>query len=188
MGGWKRLGLVFLAAGLSACGGSSSVTQPCPGGTTGTPPNCVATPPPCTQSTLYSSAETLPGRTLVYFDFSVPDTGRLDVTLDWTFPTSPVGFYLVPANTCDLEEFNDRSCDFKIRSEPSPVKPRKISQNLPAGNYRWLTGTFGEEDESASLQIVLSKGTSCPALTSTSVGASARDEEGLPSMQRARKR
>ena len=149
MGGWKRLGLVFLTAGLPACGGGGSVTQPCPGGTTGTPPNCVATPPPCTQTTVDQDSGALGPRTIVYNDFSVPDSGRLDITLDWTFATSRFGFYLVPANTCTLQEFNARSCNFVVRSEASTVKPRKISQeNFTAGNYRWMVANFAEVDES----------------------------------------
>ena len=114
-----------------ACGGDSP-PEGCPPGTTGTAPSCVAIPPPCTQTTLYSEAEPMPPQTLVYFDFSVPDSGRLDITLDWTFAHSPVGFYLVPANTCNLEEFNARSCNFLIRSEPSAVKPRKLSERTSA--------------------------------------------------------
>jgi hypothetical protein len=52
------------------------------------------------------------------------------------------------------------------------VKPRKLSQaNFAAGNYRWLTGTFDEKRESGSLQIVLSKGTGCPALSVGQTGA-----------------
>jgi hypothetical protein len=189
MRGWKRYGLVVLGALVfQACGGDAA-PEGCPPGTTGTAPTCVAIPPPCTQTTIYNEAEPMPPQTLVYFDFSVPDTGRLDITLDWTFARSPVGFYLVPANTCTLEEFNARSCNFLIRSEPPATKPRKLSQaSFAAGNYRWLTGTFGEENESGSLLIVLSKGTSCPALTSAAVDASADDEGDRARMQRAIRR
>jgi len=112
-----------------------------------------------------------------------------DVTLDWTFASSPVGFYLVPVNTYTLDEFNARSCTFLIRSEPSTAKPRKISQpNFSAGNYRWIVANFAEVQESVSLLIVLSKGTGCPALGSPSVGASAHAKEDLPELQRAVRR
>jgi hypothetical protein len=180
MRGGCRFGTLWLglalAVGLPGCGGSSGPGS-CPQGTTGVPPNCVPIAPPCTQSTVYSAPVKMNPRTLVYLDFSVPDSGRLDVTLDWTFAASHVGFYLVPANTCTLEEFNKRSCNFMIRSEPSSTKPRKVSQaNFAAGNYRWLTGTFDEKQESGSLLIVLSKGTSCPALSFAGTTASSSDD------------
>lgn len=188
----KRYGSVFLGAALvvalQACGGDS-MTNVCPAGTTGTPPNCVAIPSPCTQSTVLNESGPLDPRTLVYDDFSVPDSGRLDVTMDWTFASSPVGFYLVPVNTCTLDEFNARRCTFLIRSEPSTVKPRKVSQpNFSAGNYRWIVANFADVEESATLLIVLSKGTGCPALASPSRGASAHASEDLPELQRAVRR
>ena len=108
----------------------------------------------------------------------MPDSGRLDVTLDWTNASSLVGFYLVPANTCTLDEFNARSCNFLIRSETT-VKPRKISTpNFNAGNYRWIIGNFSEAQESVSLQIVLSKG-ACAALGAPP-SASDRANEAWP--------
>jgi hypothetical protein len=125
-------------------------------------------------------------RTLYYHDFSVPDSGRFDMTVDWTVPASPIGVYLVPANTCTLDEFNKRSCNFIVRSEPSTQKPRKISTpNFAAGNYRWLMGTFGETSESLSYQFVLSKGTGCSPLAvappaASSVGGTLRFERMQP--------
>ena len=105
----------------------------------------------------------VPSRWLVYDDFSVPDAGRLDVTLDWTQEESPVGFYLVPVGTCTLEEFNERTCDFIVHGDPSAQKPLVVRQPIEAGNYRWIVGNYNDEaDESMSLQIVLSTG-SCPA-------------------------
>jgi hypothetical protein len=165
-------------AALAACGGGSDpVVQPTP----------APTPTPCTQTSLVQDSGGLPGRTLVYDDFSVPDSGRLDVTMDWTFATSQMGFYLVPANTCTIEEFNARTCNFVIRSETT-TKPRKISTpNFTAGNYRWMVGNFSEDQESVSLQIVLSKG-SCAPLAGGAPSASSRTDEAWPALERARHR
>jgi hypothetical protein len=117
---------------------------------------------------------TVDSRWIIWDEFSVPDTGRLDVTLDWTFPESRIGFYVVPAGTCStIEEFNARSCNFVVRSEPVTTKPRKVSTpNFAAGNYRWLVGNFSDKDESASFQIVLSKGTGCGPMAGGSPSAS----------------
>jgi hypothetical protein len=187
---WRRsrsyLAATAAAALLGACGGSNGPGK-CPDGTTGVPPNCMSiqvSPPPCTQTTVESGAGPVKPSTLYHFDFSVPDSGRLDITLDWTTPANAFGIYLVPVNTCTLAEFNARSCDFLVRSE-STMKPRKISvANFNAGNYRWLIANFSNNDESISYQFVLSKG-SCPALAGAAPSVSARDAEAFPALTRA---
>jgi len=164
---------VTLAAALAACGGGTGPTDnftPSP------------TPTPCTQTTLEQDSDTIPGRTYLYFDFSVPDSGRLDMTIDWTNASSPIGVYLVPANTCTLDEINARSCNFLIRSE-TPVKPRKISIPINAGNYRWIIANFSEAQESVSIQIVLSKG-ACAAL-GVAPSASDRANDAWPAIEHA---
>ncbi|HEX6738782.1 MAG TPA: hypothetical protein VF310_10935 [Vicinamibacteria bacterium] len=140
---------------------------------------------PCTQSVLVQESGPIDGLTLLYDDFSVPEGGRLDVTLDWTNASSPIGFYLVPANTCgDVDAFNARNCNFLITSETT-TKPRKVSRaDFAAGNYRWLIGNFSDNEESVSLQIVLSKG-SCAAFTDVPAG-SARVPKSWPALEASR--
>lgn len=190
MAAFVRVGALPIAAALAltlgGCGGSDGPGS-CPGGQTGVPPNCVVTPTPplCTQTHIYEQNGAVPARTLVYLDFSVPDSGRLDVTMDWTNASSPMGFYLVLANTCTVDEFNAGSCTFVMRSDPSSVKPRKLSQSgFVAGNYRWMVANFGTSDESAALQVILSKGT-CPAVTGVPPSASSRGAETLPAIEHA---
>jgi hypothetical protein len=167
-----------LALSLTGCGGGSDSPTAAP-----TP---VATPVPCTQTSAYQDAAGVPARTLLYDDFSVPESGRLDVTMDWTNASSTMGFYLVPVNSCTLDEFNARSCNFLIRSETN-VKPRKVSlANFTAGNYRWIIGNFSTSDEAASLQIVLSKG-SCAALAAPAT-ASGHAGDAMPPFERAQPR
>jgi hypothetical protein len=188
------LGAAALTLALGSCGGNGPGS--CPAGQAGTPPNCqvvcpAGTVPPdchvdCTQTNIYQNNGPVPGFTLVFLDFSVPDNGRLDVSMDWTNASSLMGFYLVPANTCTVDEFNARSCNFVMRSEPSSVKPRKLSQaNLTAGNYRWIVANYTASDESAALQIILSKGSGCPAFAGAPPSAASRDEATLPAIERA---
>jgi hypothetical protein len=122
---------------------------------------------------------------VVWDEFSVPDSGRLDVTLDWTFPSSQIGFYVVPANTCTtIEQFNARSCNFVVRAEPSAAKPRKISTpSVAAGNYRLLVADFSDDDESVSIQIVLAKGSGCPAMAGGSPAAASADGLASPPVE-----
>ncbi len=180
MRGWKSYVLVFLGAalvaGLPGCGGSSSPTAP---------PVTTPTPVPCTQTKVYGDVGFTPARTLIFDNFAVPNNGRLDITLDWTLATSPIGFYLVPVLTClTVEEFNARTCNFLVRSEPSAAKPKKISlPNFSAGNYTWIVANYSEDIEAANLLINLSTST-CPALTSTTVDASAKYAEDLPKIER----
>ena len=170
------LGCAFVVS-MAGCGG---------GGNDITPATPVPTPTPCTQTTLVQESGGVPGLTLVYDDFSVPDSGRLDVTMDWTNASSQLGFYLVPANTCTLDEFNARTCNFLIRSETT-VKPRKISTpNFTAGNYRWIVANYSDPQESVSLQIVLSKG-ACAAL-GVAPSASDRADDARPAIERAQHR
>jgi hypothetical protein len=173
-GAWSYLLAAGLVAGLAACGGD--------GGPPGGPGTPAPTPTPCTQTTLDQGPVPLDPRTLVYDDFSVPDTGRLDITVDWTVASSMIGVYLVPANTCTLQEFNARTCNFVVRSEVT-TKPRKISTpNFAAGNYRWIIANFAQVQESASLLIVLSKG-ECPALAAPPA-ASGMAADSLPDLER----
>jgi hypothetical protein len=155
-----------LAAGLAfaltfgACGPKDNPCTTNPTGPGCTPPTTLT---PCTQSVVAQGSDSWGAKELGYNEFSVPDSGRLDVTVDWTNASSKIGVYVVPAGTCTLDQFNARSCNFLVRSEPSNVKPRKVSTpNFAAGNYRWLIAS--DSVESISLQIVLSKG-SCAAVT-----------------------
>jgi hypothetical protein len=94
--------------------------------------------------------------------FNTSTAGRIDVTLDWTFPTSPIGMYLIREGTCDFSQFD--SCAFLIRSDPSLTKPRRASaQNVAPGTFELLVVNFSETDESLAGQVVLSQG-SCPAI------------------------
>jgi hypothetical protein len=172
-----KVGAALLITGLGACGGGGSSTP-----TAATAP----TPTPCTQTTVVQDGGPIDPSSAVYDDFSVPDSGRLDMTLDWTFPESAMGLYLVPANSCTtVDQFNARSCNFIVRSEPGGAKPRKVSaESLAAGNYRWLIANFADVAESVSFNFVLSKG-SCAAFGAGVPSASARGDAALPTLERA---
>ena len=178
----RRWGMALVAVGLALalgdCGGDSTgPTRQCIPPQTGTYPDC-RDPVTCTQTTVYSESGPIPALTVALDQFSVPDSGRLDMTLDWTNASSLMGLYLVPANTCTtIEEFNAGTCNFLVRSEPPGAKPRKVSaSNFQAGNYRVLIANFSDEDESAAVQVVLSKGTGCAALTGAQPSALSRED------------
>jgi hypothetical protein len=143
-----------LAGLLDACGGSSSPTV------SSTP---APTPTPCTQNVVFQGQGSLQPSFLDLETFTTTSSGRLDVTVDWTFATSTIGVYVVPTNTCALAQFNARTCNFLLRSDSGP-KPRKGSvNNLAAGTYDLLVANFASQQESVSVQVVLSSA-GCPAL------------------------
>lgn len=152
--------VLALALMLPACGGSSSPV-------TTTPPT---TTPPCTQTTVAQDSGPVEALTLVGGTLTTATTGRLDVTVDWTFSSSDIGVYLTTRNSCSGDQFNAGTCTFIFQSEGG-AKPRKVSAaNLAAGAYDLLIANFSEQDESVSVLVVLSSA-NCPALTS--VGRSA---------------
>ena len=156
-----------LIAALEACGPGCLDNL---AGVTCTPPQPTPGPsvaPACIQTSLYTDSGGITSRALLVHDFAVAETGRLDLTLDWTAADSLMGMYLVPAGTCaTLDEFNNRTCTFIVRSEPPGTKPRRVSAaNIQPGNYRFMVANFSGGMESAAVQIVLSRG-SCPAISS----------------------
>jgi hypothetical protein len=148
--GRRLLGLL-IALVLPACGGSSTPTAA---------PTPAPTPSPCTQNVLVQVNGPINARTLGRVSFAAATSGRLDITVDWTFSTSVIGVYLVNAGSCSIAQFNAQGCTFLTRSETA-VKPRKISFSATAGNYELLVVNFSEQDESVSGQVALSS-SNCP--------------------------
>jgi hypothetical protein len=152
-----------LAALLQACGGGGSPTTTTP----------TTTQPPCTQSVvLQSGFQGLGSYILVDLPFTTTATGRLDVTVDWTWASSPRAVYLV-RGSCSIDQVNARTCDFVLRSEPSTTpKPHRLSaSNVAAGSFDLMVGNAGTQDESVTAQVVVSSAT-CPAITAVRSGAS----------------
>jgi hypothetical protein len=153
----------LMAVLLPGCGSSSPTAVPTP----------APTPTPCTQNALVQANGALPSLNLVRVPFSAPTTGRLDMTVDWTFAASQIGIYLVGAGACSIDQFNADTCNFLSVSETT-IKPRKISvANTAAGNYELLLVNFSDQDESLSVQVILSSST-CPAFASARSEGSAR--------------
>jgi hypothetical protein len=150
--------------GLAAALGAAVVFPACGGNNvTGGTITTTTTMPPCTQTTLFQGGAALPARTVDEESFATTTMGRLDVTLDWTFPASPFGVYVVQGS-CNLAQFNARTCNFLLSSEPGGPKPRKVSApNVAPGSYSLLIANFSSQNESVSTQVVQSSAT-CPPL------------------------
>ena len=170
---------LVLAALLPACGGGGSSSP-----TTTTP---TTTQPPCTQSVVLQSGSTGLGSFIVdYLPFATTTTGRFDVTVDWTFPSSPIAVW-VARGTCSIDQLNARTCDFVVRSEATTTpKPRRLTaSNVAAGSFDLIVGNAGNQDEAVSAQVVLSSA-NCP-IFAAGPGASRTSEiEGAHWMARRR--
>jgi hypothetical protein len=148
---------LVLAALLPACGGGGSSSP-----TTTTP---TTTQPPCAQSVVLQGGSTGLGSFIVdYLPFATTTTGRFDVAVDWTFPSTPIAVYVV-RGSCSIDELNARTCDFVVRSEASTTpKPRRLSaSNVAAGSFDLIVGNAGDQDEAVSAQVVLSSA-GCPTV------------------------
>jgi hypothetical protein len=76
--------------------------------------------------------------------------------------SSPIGVY-VTSGSCRLDQFNARTCNFVIRSEPSTVKPRKVSApNVAAGTYALSLANFAAQGESVATQVISSSASCAP--------------------------
>jgi hypothetical protein len=150
-----------LALLIPACGGGSSSS---------TPVTTTTTTVPCVQTVVRNDTGTIPASTFASITFTFNATARLDVIADWTNASSPIGVY-VTSGSCTLDQFNARTCNFVIRSEPSTVKPRKLSApNVAPGSYALSLGNFAAQDESVATQVI-SSSASCAPIASAPVSA-----------------
>jgi hypothetical protein len=117
---------------------------------------------PCVQTVIRNDTGTIGASTFASIAFTFNATARLDIIADWTNASSPIGVY-VTSGSCTLDQFNARSCNFVIRSEPSTVKPRKLSApNVAAGPYSLSLANFAAQDESVATQVISSSATCAP--------------------------
>jgi hypothetical protein len=156
--------VALLAVGLSDCGSSTPVPT---GGTVVATP----TPVPCTQTTLLKGAGAVPAHTADFETHTVSTSGRIDVTVDWTYASSLIGVFLT--QNCTFDQFKAGACNFLIALQ-SPPKPLKGSASVSAGTYTLIIVNAADQAESLALNSVLSS-TSCPALASAGASAAARD-------------
>ena len=141
---------------LSACGGTSA-----------TPTTPSSTSTPCVQTTLLQGTGQVPGNTADVETFTTTATGRVDMTVDWTTPSTVVGL-AVAQNPCTFDQLKAGSCTILLNSM-SPPKPLKGSiANVSPGTYVLFVGNTGSGEESITLRVVLNSGT-CPAPSSAAV-------------------
>jgi len=135
---------VLTCATVAACGGS---------GPTSPPPTLM--PPPVVTVLLEGSQSGLQPLFLYSVGtFTTTVTGRLDVTVDWTFAANNIDVY-VTRGTCTIEQFRQQTCPI-VRFSESTLKPEGLAMNgLPPETYELLIGNRGPGAESVSFRAVL---------------------------------
>ena len=151
-----RMAVVISAVILSACGNYTLPTR-----TTVTPS---PTPtPPGPPSVIAQGSGGLGVFYLAEIPLATTTTGRLDVTVDWTFTTNDVDIYLTRGG-CSFEQFLAADCSFVTYSESPSAKPERISApGSPPDRYTLWIGNLGPSTESVSYQVVLSPSASSTA-------------------------
>ena len=139
-------------------------------GNVGGPTNAAppVTTPVCQQTTVLERASALAANGYVYQTFSTSQPGRMDITVDWTFPASPIRLYLVE-EACTIDHLLGGGGCAALTFSESGAKPRRASHFAGAGRYALIVINAGGEDESISMHVTLNS-TGCPTIT----GAPAR--------------
>jgi hypothetical protein len=143
---WRRP-LVIASLCILALGPMASCSRPA-GPTTG----------PC-EETVFGGQSRIPANTYVVQSITLPQTGRLDVTLDWVLPTNIVSMTLAQA-PCSSDQFQADKCNVILNLFPPPKPLEGSTYWLNAGNYDLLLGNFSPIEEIASTNVVF-KTTGC---------------------------
>jgi hypothetical protein len=151
------LALLGSTMGLAACGGNASPTAV----TLATPP-----PPPPAPRVIAQVAGPIPAETAAYTQFTVDATGKLEVTVDWTYATNDIDLFLVKG-TCTDEQIDSGDCSFLATATSEDRKPERVSvASAATGLYTLYAVNWGPEDESASMLAMLTPGASGAAASS----------------------
>jgi hypothetical protein len=153
----RRLVCAFaLMIGLPACGGGGS-TAPNP------VPTATPTPAPTTTVIFQSAFPPLDQFEYAVGDFPIPNNGAVRATLEWTFATNDMLFFIFSGTTCtDFETFlttgSAPGCTLLGQHFTPGVKPKVITFNVTAAqNARLLLANLGPTGESGVVQITLTR-------------------------------
>ena len=143
-----------LVMALAGCGGDNGPR----------PPVVVTTPEPVRAILSQTSFEGFQSGIWVSLELILTQRGVLDVTVDWTFPTTWMYVYVGNTN-CSYAQLSGHTCPFFISSETQNPKPRVLlSESLAPGTYYLVlynvptdrkTGIGSDNTESVAVQLGL---------------------------------
>lgn len=143
-----------LAIALAACDGDDPAR----------PPIVIVTPAPVHAILAQTSFSGYQSGTWVSLELLLSQEGVLDITVDWTFPSTWMYVYVGSVN-CSFAQLSNGTCPFLIRSETKEPKPRVLySLTLRPGTYYLMlynvprdpaTGNGSDNTESVAIQLGL---------------------------------
>ncbi|HJS59931.1 MAG TPA: hypothetical protein VKA01_17620 [Vicinamibacteria bacterium] len=91
---------------------------------------------------------------MAFFPFSTSRSGRLEITVDWTFASNDLDFG-VARGACDLAMVATDQC-VEVASAESTTKPERLSlPSFQAGAYTLVIANLGSGNESGTYQVIL---------------------------------
>jgi hypothetical protein len=115
---------------LSGCGQNDNPV----GGSNPTPTAApTATVTACQGQTLLKGSAPIPARAVLFTEFTLKASGRVDVSIDWTRTDATMRIAIVQGQ-CNADDFNANTCT-KLLDVKAPPKPAKGSVNLVADTY-----------------------------------------------------
>lgn len=137
---------VVLAVALAACG---SPEKPTP---LSSP---VSVPPAPVRAVIAEGSDTLGAHILYMIPLSPTRGGSLDFTVDWTSAGNRIAVY-VARGRCEFEQFLASQCNLLLSSETAGPKPKVLQvPGIAAGDFTFMVGNPGDNDESFSYQVGL---------------------------------
>jgi hypothetical protein len=151
----KRLAGVGLVLALAACGGDDAMltTPPTPGPPTPAPP----TPPP--PSVVVEGTEDLTapigkGARIVKWDFRIPVTGTVHVTIEYLHDDSQVLAW-VTDRPCNYWQFERDECFYLTKSLEGPRPRALVANGVRPGIYSLFVANDGPRDERLDYRVSL---------------------------------
>ena len=136
----------------------------CESDSTTRPPVVIVTPEPVRAILAQTSFENFQSDIWVSLELILSQKGVMDVTVDWTFPTTWMYVYVGKTN-CSYAQLSGRTCPFFLSSETKDPKPRVLfTESLEPGTYYLVlynvplnrqTGIGSHNTEAVSLQLGL---------------------------------
>jgi hypothetical protein len=108
---------------------------------------------------VFSGESRIPANTYFVQSITLPETGRLDVTMDWVLTTNIVSLALAQA-PCSSVQFLENKCNVLLNLFPPPKPLVGSTYWLNGGNYDLVLGNFSPVEETASTNVVF-KTTGC---------------------------